>query len=1591
MFVKLMNQWAKRSTLLLLFFLIGYSLSAQDFEFVFGGKVTEFNEKKQKDLPVDAANITLLQNGSSIASQTTDRNGKFKIRVPANGEYIVTVTKSGYITKRFAISTRNIPVERATNPFSEFDVEIEIFQLYPGLDYSVLNKPIARITYNPAPDVDDFDYDKVYAEQMRSELERLKELARQAREKERLYNAAIDRADKLFNASDWNGAKAAYQEALTIKPDQQYPKDQIAKCDEKLASAGAAAANDQKYKDLIAQADQKFNSKDYAGAKSTYQQALGIKPAEQYPKDQIAKCDKAVADAANAAANEQKYKDLITQADQKFAAKDWAGAKGVYTQALAIKSAEQYPKDQIAKCDKAIADEANAAANEQKYKDLIAQADQKFAAKDWAGAKGVYTQALAIKSAEQYPKDQIAKCDKAIADDANAAANEKKYQDLIKDADQKFAAKDWAGSKGVYTQALALKSAEQYPKDQIAKCDKAIADDANAAANEKKYQDLIKDADQKFAAKNWAGAKGVYTQASALKATEQYPKDQIAKCDQNLDAEKASAELDKKYKDAIARGDKAMTAKDYASAKTAYTEATGLKSAEQYPKDKLAEIEKLLADKANAEALDKQYKELITQADQKFTAKDWAGAKAIYTQAAALKTTEQYPKDRIKACDDNLAKDAAAAETDKKYNDAIARGDKAFADKDYASAKVAYTEASGLKPTEKYPKDKLKEIEKLLLDKANADAQEKKYQDLISQADQKFNASDWAGAKGVYTQAAALKATEQYPKDQIAKCDKNIADAANAANDKKYQDLIAQADQKFEGKDWAGAKGVYTQALAIKAGEQYPKDQIAKCDASIAADKSLADQEKKYQDALARGDKAMTAKTYEAAKAAYTDALAIRPNEQYPKDKLAEIEKILAEKAGTEALNKQYKDLITQADQKFTAKDWAGARGLYEQASNLKSTEQYPKDRIKLCDENLAKDLNAKEIDEKYKNAIAKGDGAFNNQDYETAQSAYTEASGLKPTEKYPKDQLAEIKKRLAAITSAAELDRKYKAAIAKGDSLFGLSNYATAKTAYASASALKATEQYPKDKMAECDRLLADQKNAEKDKQYTDLIAQGDAAFGTQDYGAAKVAYTSASKLKPTEQYPKDKLAEIEKLMADKANAAAMDKKYNDAIARGDKAMTAKTYAAAKTAYNEALAIKPNEQYPKDKLAEIEKLLADQANAEQEKKYTDAIARGDQAMTAKNYVAARTAYTEASGLKPTEQYPKDKLAEIEKLLGDKAAQDALNKQYNDLIAKADKLFAAKDWTGAKTTYQEASAVKSAEQYPKDQIAKCDENMAKSSSAAELDAKYSNAIAKADLAFNSKDYEAAKAGYNEALGYKPNEAYPKQKLAEIARLENAAANENAKDRAYRELLQKGDSLFGLKEYAAAKLTYQAAVKQKPADQYPKDKITEIDRLLADQKFEAEKNKKYDALIVKADKQFAAKDYKTAKATYQEALMVKPIELYPKQKIAEIDKILNPVAVNNNPTDKPKAGSDEYINDLVKKYPQGLTEEQSKEGNITTIQRVVVVGNKGWMYTKKVYAWGGVYYFKDGVQISEATYNFETSPAYIQQMQGQQPK
>ena len=73
---------------------------------------------------------------------------------------------------------------------------------------------------------------------------------------------------------------------------------------------------------------------------------------------------------------------------------------------------------------------------------------------------------------------------------------------------------------------------------------------------------------------------------------------------------KKAKEIGDKYNSAVIKGDEAFTAEDYTTAKEHYTEASNLKPEEEYPKQKLLEIENKLAEieSANKEELSRQEK-----------------------------------------------------------------------------------------------------------------------------------------------------------------------------------------------------------------------------------------------------------------------------------------------------------------------------------------------------------------------------------------------------------------------------------------------------------------------------------------------------------------------------------------------------------------------------------------------------------------------------------------------------------------------------------------------------------------------------------------------------------------------------------------------------------------------------------------------------------------------------------------------------------------------------------------------------------------------------------------------------------------------
>ncbi|HRH71319.1 MAG TPA: hypothetical protein PLB89_17590, partial [Flavobacteriales bacterium] len=661
--------------------------------------------------------------------------------------------------------------------------------------------------------------------------------------------------------------------------------------------------------------------------------------------------------------------------------------------------------------------------------------------------------------------------------------------------------------------------------------------------------------------------------------------------------------------------------------------------------------------------------------------------------------------------------------------------------------------------------------------------------------------------------------------------------------------------------------------------------------------KREGDAEAQFAKLMQAGTTAMTASDFKKAVDSFSEALTLKPNDPVATAKLSDAKMRLEGQDAEKKEAEKYAALIKEADGLFNKKDYAGAKTKYSAAIDVKDSEPYPKQKVKEIEAILAdlekkneEEKKAKELQEKYQAAIAAADAAFKSDSWDQATAKYTEASGLKPEEKYPKDQLALVATKKAEAEKKAEEERKskeleanYKAAITAADAAFKSSNWDAATEKYTEAGGLKPEEKYPKDQLAailvkkdEAAKKAEEERKAkELQEQYQAAIAAADASFRSAEYDAAVTKYTEASGLKPDEKYPKDQLAaiakkreELDKKAEEERKAKELDESYKAAIAEADAAFGKKDWDAATTKYTEAGGLKPQEKYPKDQLAAItaakaaEEKAADAERKQKEldEKYNAAIASADEAFGKQDWDAATAKYTEAGGLKPAEKYPKDQLAAITARKAEaqaKKEQDELDAKYQAAIEAADAAFDKKDYAQAKPKYMEASGLKPAEKYPKDRIAAVDELMAEAArkaeeerKAAELDARYADLIKSADKSFDAKKLSEALNDYKDALGLKPGETHPKERIAAIEKDLDAAAQAKAeeerllreqqdKDKRYSELVASADKAFTAKNYDQARTDYSAASGVKPEEQHPKDRLAEIERLLGEAAKEAE--------------------------------------------------------------------------------------------------------------------------------------------------------
>ncbi|MCF8302349.1 MAG: tetratricopeptide repeat protein [Bacteroidales bacterium] len=609
------------------------------------------------------------------------------------------------------------------------------------------------------------------------------------------------------------------------------------------------SGNSDEYEKLIEQADDLLQDKQYGEALELYQNALSMDAGNNYAAKMI--------DSVNRIIESRKtFEKVMTQAAEHHRNKNYKKAKDLYEKAIKLNPDAEFPKYKLEQIREVYTDPEELAA----YNNAIEKADNYFDNGKFEKAITKYEEAAGIMPDKSYAGEMIAKSKIRLKEYKKIKA---RYDSLINQADRLYANDKLENAKSVYQQALDLRIENAYPEKRISTIDSITT---AREARDQAYKEALQRADSLYVDQRFAEAKTAYQEALKIKPEERYPGNMLSRIDEKILEMK---DRGRKYEEAITDADDLLASGKLEDALIMYKKAKNLKPSEEYPKQKIASINEQLDAIA---AKENKYDSLVSEGDEAYTANAYKDAKGFYSQALELKPQQTHPQDRLTVIDSILTARQVKAEN---YEDAIAAADQLFNEKSYEKAKANYRAALGIKPEATYPQQKIDEIDKLQKELAE---KQKKYNNLITEADKLFEAEQYDQAKEIYKTASGVLPDNTYPEEKAAAIDSIFK--ARKERQANFEEALAKADQYYEAENYTDAREKYEEALEYKPGNQHAQKRFNNADA-IIKERQRAKQEA-YDKAIANADRLYQMRVYDKAMEAFRKAQSIKSGESYP-------------------------------------------------------------------------------------------------------------------------------------------------------------------------------------------------------------------------------------------------------------------------------------------------------------------------------------------------------------------------------------------------------------------------------------------------------------------------------------------------------------------------------------------------------------------------------------------------------------------------------------------------------------------------------------------------------------------------------------
>ncbi len=740
------------------------------------------------------------------------------------------------------------------------------------------------------------------------------------------------------------------------------------------------------------------------------------------------------------------------------------------------------------------------------------------------------------------------------------------------------------------------------------------------------------------------------------------------------------------------------------------------------------------------------YQEAMAKGNQLLRQKKYLDAKTYFQLALRFKVHDPEATKKIELAVQQLK---AGESREEAYYNVIDRADNYYDKMMLDSALKAYRKALTIIPDDSYALGRIKEIRRQQTLEKKKLAQFQKY---IRTGDSLLSRNLFAASI-----AAFEKAQNLFPDKTLAS--NKVILARQLQHD--YRTRLKKAEQEIETakrylltENYTEALHHYKSADSIMPGNP---DVIKR----IHTLEPRAQQQMAYQKIADEADRLYIAKNYMAALEKYRQAQKLWPENSYPTEMIEKVSGQLAEQRKN--LEHNYRSAIRQADSLFQRQEMENAKAQYNLALNLKPDAPYPQQQLRAIKLWFAK--QQRRLQANYRAVIRSADSLFVRGAYLAAREQYRQAQKTRPKDPYPVQKLKEIKEKLAAIARQKEREAQYQTLVSEAQKLQAAGHLDLAIEKYRQAQTIKNSDAFCQSQIDKINALLLQmQKQKERDARYAKQIILGEKLFQQKQLEEAKKAFAHALSIKPQARVPAQKIHVIDSLIQEKIRQAQIEKAYQTAVQQGKAMYTQKKYTEALARFKEAKQLKPEDTYSGKMIQTIETTLASIARAKAlQQAYDESNTQADRLLHEQKYELAKAQYQNSLTIKPEEEYPKKQIAEINSILARLAKER--EQRYAVAISKADNLFNSRNYKKALEQYEVAASIKPGEPYPHEQVTACKTYLAQI--VAEQTAQYKQAIAEADKLYKERIFDKAIRAYRKAEKAKPDENYPSQMIKEI--------------------------------------------------------------------------------------------------------------------------------------------------------------------------------------------------------------------------------